>query len=190
VNKLIPIILTSSALTASSVSAAITITLEEVGSDLVLEASGSVNLSALTYGDEVGYEGIIYPQFSTLVAGPAETVLGDAYEGTLSGDAFGSSIGPQFATGGSGDLIGIAFGFGNVVVPAGYVSGSPLSATSTFANTSLADLDIAPGVYSWTWGSGADADSATLTAVPEPATYAALAGAFALGLALWNRRRR
>jgi len=34
------------------------------------------------------------------------------------------------------------------------------------------------------------ADNFALTAVPEPSTYAALAGVAALGLALWRRRRR
>jgi hypothetical protein len=30
---------------------------------------------------------------------------------------------------------------------------------------------------------------ASVTAIPEPSTYAAIAGVLALGLALWHRRR-
>jgi hypothetical protein len=41
-------------------------------------------------------------------------------------------------------------------VPAGYVSGNPLSSMSTYLNTTFADLGVTPGTYVWTWGMGAN----------------------------------
>jgi hypothetical protein len=83
---------------------------------------------------------------------------------------------------------------GFIYVPAGYVSGSSLSATDTwYANSTLAGLGITPGTYTWTWGSGAHADSLTINAgsapVPEPGTAVPLA-AGCLGFALLRRRVR
>ncbi|MEY3773839.1 MAG: hypothetical protein RLZZ129_619 [Verrucomicrobiota bacterium] len=44
--------------------------------------------------------------------------------------------------------------------------------------------------YAYHFAINGDILQVTATAVPEPATYAALAGALALGAALWRRRRR
>lgn len=44
--------------------------------------------------------------------------------------------------------------------------------------------------YTYSFAINGDVLQVTATAVPEPATYAALAGALALGIALWRRRRR
>ena len=43
-------------------------------------------------------------------------------------------------------------------VPQGYISGTSLASTNTWANQSFASLGLTPGTYTWTWGSGAHAD--------------------------------
>jgi hypothetical protein len=74
---------------------------------------------------------------------------------------------------GSGDLVGIFMNstFDQLYVPSGYVSGSALSGTSTYDNTTFSGLGVTPGTYEWTWGPAAD-DSFTVqigpAAVPAP----------------------
>ena len=77
-------------------------------------------------------------------------------------------------------------------MPAGYTSGSPLSATTTFKDLTFASLKLWPGVYEYTLPN----DTITLTirdataAVPEPATWAMmLLGFFALGATMRASRR-
>jgi hypothetical protein len=60
-----------------------------------------------------------------------------------------------------------------LALPAGYVSGSALSATGMFDNTTLADLGLAVGVYNYTWGTGTSAGYLQFDigrSVPEPAS--------------------
>ena len=61
-------------------------------------------------------------------------------------------------------------GMGLLVVPQGYVSGSPLSDTSTYNNATFASLGVTPGIYEWTWGTGANQNltlDAVAPAVPD-----------------------
>jgi hypothetical protein len=62
---------------------------------------------------------------------------------------------------------------------------------TTYAYSSAPSIN-AVFITSIIWGNGGTFDNFTLTAsaVPEPSTYAALAGAAALGLAAWRRRQR
>jgi hypothetical protein len=98
------------------------------------------------------------------------------------------------ASSGSGDLVGIDGGASVLTVPAGYVSGSPLSDKATYDSQTLASLGVTPGVYTWTWGAVpgvAQDDSFTLdiVAAPEPSTWIMmLAGLAGLGLVGYRRR--
>ena len=56
-------------------------------------------------------------------------------------------------------ILGSTSLFGAVFVPVGYVSGSSLSDTSTWDNTTVAALGLIPGTYTYTWGSGPTASS-------------------------------
>jgi hypothetical protein len=95
------------------------------------------------------------------------------------------------ASSGSGDFVGVREQVGGIDVPTGYVSGSPLSDSSTYAGQTFASLGLTPGSYTWTWGSGPTADSFTLDigVVPEPSTWAMLLMGFAGLASVWRKRR-
>ena len=61
---------------------------------------------------------------------------------------FGFKTGPLagtfFPDSGGGDFLGISGADGILLVPSGYVSGNALSSTSTWLNTSFADLGVRP----------------------------------------------
>jgi len=172
--------------------AAFVVTMQQVGSNVVATGSGSLNTAAFSkiVGSTTEVAGI-QPNLDFVTVGPAVSTPIDLYSGSILGPANFGSGGQSVATSGSGDLV---FSGGSntsfLYVPQGYISGNPLSDTSTWANSTFSSLGITPGTYKWTWGAvGAGADSFTLvaTAVPEPATLALFGVA---GLSLLARRRR
>jgi len=170
---------------ASPARGAMIVTAIETGGDVVLSGTGSLTFAAdVTLGGSVNHA--LRPSAYVFVGGvgvPSNDV--DWYNelGVGGPAAFGS--GPAvFATSGSGDAFGIAFGLTDdfVVAPVGYVPGTPLSGSSTYAGHTFASLGIFPGTYTWTWST----DSITLI-VPEPSTGTLLT--LALALAFAARRR-
>ena len=107
--------------------------------------------------------------------------LTDLYNGFSGPGNFGSGCQTN-ASSDSGDAVGIWKGSPILIVPQGYVSGDPLSDTSTYDNQTFVRLDVTPGVYEWTWGVGAN-QNFTLEigagAVPEPSTWAMMLIGFA-----------
>ena len=94
---------------------------------------------------------------ATAIVPPVALV--SAYTGFTGPTSFGGG-GYTSPSSGSGDYVGI-IGNGDLegdlndatwlIVPDGYASGSPLSDTMTFDNTTLWNLGMTPGVYTWTW---------------------------------------
>jgi hypothetical protein len=72
--------------------------------------------------------------------GPGNTIVNASSD---SGDSVGI-IGPTFFLGPS------------IFLPAGYVSGTALSDSSTYNSANFASLGVTPGTYTWAWGDGAD----------------------------------
>jgi hypothetical protein len=161
------------------------------GANVVGVGSGTINLAGLTLALDSSGGGLVWGNFQ---GGGSAIGLGVIQVSDVSG--YQTINGPHnFATGGlysasfgSGDVVAITPGAngGLIFVPKGYVSGSALSDTSTWNNTTIAGLGLILGSYTYTWGSGATADSFNLNvgtppappsvgAVPEPSTF--LAGA-------------
>ena len=188
-------------LCAPPAQAAYTITIEQVGSDVVATGSGSINFDALAvFGDELD-PSLIAASDGAVILGPATPTDDTYYSGVTGPITFGA--GDEFlADSGGGGVVGLGTfdepSGGVVAVPQGYVSGAPLgTSTATFINATIGGLGLTPGAYVWTWGDGATADSFTLdiaavgvtAAAPEPATWAMMVLGLA-GLALLRTRRR
>lgn len=172
-------------------------TITQVGPNVVGTGSGTIDLSALTFFNNTTAGGVAWGTFppggsAIGLGGPiSSSPLVDAYSGTLTGSSGTFGSGPEISSdSGSGDVVAITPGrplpFPEIYVPVGYVSGSTLSNTSTWDNTTIAALGLTPGTYTYDWGSGDSADSFTLiigaSAVPEPSSLVLVASGV-LGLA-------
>ena len=158
--------------------AAVIMTLEQVGPNVVATGSGTVDLTNLTFAF-AGAGTEMYPAFALLTVGtPTDVPLWDFYT-SVGGPAYFGTGGPAVASTGSGDRLAI-YGLGAIAVPQGYISGTPLYGTASYDNTTLAALGVRTGIYKYSGGSGAHADSLTLyigvpAPIPEPASALLLA---------------
>jgi hypothetical protein len=181
-------------LSAAQANASVIFTLQQVGDDVIMTGSGSLDLTGftpnLTFSIDpqlssksfflVGAKGASFTEYDGPITGPTSIGPGDWH--------------PVLADSGTGDLFGMGFGPGSpqsIPLPVGYVSGQPLSGTATYVHKLLFGGVITPGTYVWTLGNG---DTITLKAidpfpatVPEPTTLSLVATG-CLGLA--SRRRR
>jgi hypothetical protein len=166
------------------------ITITESGSDVVVSGSGTLNTSGLSSGSGGGNAAVrptspLYFATGSGAFGPLQV-----FSSIFGPSAIGSSSSLRGPTSGTGSLFGIANT--SLLAPSGYVSGSPLSGTSTYAGQTFATLGLTPGNYTWTWGSGGNADSLTIAigTVPEPSETLAVAGVVCLGVAALRRWKR
>ena len=139
-----------------------TVTLQQVGPNVVATGSGPLDLTGLFLvgtGHFCCENPEIHP--SVIIRTGATSSSVDMYYRVSNGlGSFGSGS-DTAASSGSGDMVGVAtVVFGNrlaiLSVPTGYVSGTPLSDSATYNNATLASLGVTPGTYVWTWGTGAN----------------------------------
>jgi hypothetical protein len=194
--KLLPLIFFAIAVTSLfsvQPAQAYTVTLQQVGANVVATGSGAINLTGLTgvglfspgsadLGANVGY-------IQTGVHGPL-----DGYQGFSGPTSFGSGgfFTANLYSGNCVDIWGEPFTYGapTLWVPTGYTSGGLLSDSMTFTGATFASLGLTPGTYVWTWGTG-DLPNQNFTLeignVPDGGTTVCLLG-FAL-LCLVGLRR-
>jgi hypothetical protein len=184
-------------LSARPAQAGYTVTLQQVGPDVVATGTGAIDLTGLTFSQSGSLSpwitpGGVYGPWSVTAAiytGPTSSSV-DFYTGQIIGPKY---LGSPFATliqrsasSGSGDMVGIYAG-DFVMVPTGYVSGTALSDSATYSGATLATLRVTPGTYyAWTWGTGANQNftlqiegvspTPTPTATPSPGQSAQMDG--------------
>jgi hypothetical protein len=172
---------------------AFTITLEQMGSNVVATGSGPINLTGLIFQGTIpmGLAAAVSASRGVINTGPTSHPLIDLYAGVTGPTSFGSGVG-VIADTGSGDFV-VMQGFQNLLaVPEGYVSGQALSDSMTFNNATFTTLGVTPGTYVWTWGTGLPNQNFTLiigrAGVPDGGSTVSLLGCALLGLAALRRK--
>ena len=139
-----------------------TVTISQVGPDVVWSGSGSFNLTDLSLVGS-GSNGSAFSALSGIWAiGPTATV--QRYGGaSLTGysTTFGNNLVVPTPTS-SGSTFGIFPGGVSgrlVMVPSGYTSNTVISGTATYAGATISSMGLTPGTYIWAWGSGANSSS-------------------------------
>jgi hypothetical protein len=149
--------------------AAVTIYMYQSGPDVVASYSGTVNLTGLTLSGNSACSatGRVSPSPSLICVGNSNSV--DYYTGfTAMPGALGLGGVVEEATSSTGAGIGLASLTGVIGVQAGYVSGSPLSGTSTWNGRTISNLGLTNGTYVWSWTS----DNVTLVIIGPPSVTA------------------
>jgi len=139
-----------------------TVTISQVGPDVVWNGSGKFNLAALTSAGTNNIGGGYQASQAVWAIGPLVAI--DSYSGTITypgsfgagGAAVTSNTGSTFGIlpGGSGRLL---------YVPSGYTSNTTISGTSTYANQTIAGMGLTPGTYTWSWGTGGNTSTIVMT---------------------------
>ena len=176
---------------------AYTVTLEQIGSNVVATGSGPINLTGLTLSFPGAISGaVVFASVGQIETGPASALV-DGYTGFAGPTSFGSSEFLFLADASRGNSVAISGLMEILVVPVGYVSGNVLSNSMTFNNATLASLGVTPGTYVWTWGTGLANQNFTLQigsvgvpppGVPDGGSTFSLLGCALLGLAALRRK--
>ena len=167
---------------------AFTITVEQMGSNVVWTGSGAINLTGLNFvGPGIVVGSGINPALAVInmVPGNAETytgITGPTSFGVGSASLASSFSRDVFARNANGLLF----------LPVGYVSGAALSDSMTFNSATFASLGLTPGTYVWSWGTGLRNQNFTLiiggAGVPDRGSTVSLLGFGLLSLAALRRK--
>ena len=169
---------------------AYTVTLKQMGSNVVATGTGAISLTGLTFDIIVSPATGLNASSGTINMGQSNVNV-PGYTGFTGPTNFGSGS-SFFPNTTSGDFVGINVSFGNIFVPAGYVSNTALSNSMTFNNETLAGLGVTPGTSEWMWGAGLPNQNFTLiiggAGVPDGGTTISLLGLGLLSLAALRRK--
>ena len=132
--------------------AAVTVNIYESTGDVVAEATGTIDTAGLVGPSTQGEPSGLFNDGTNFFA-----VLGNVprsvYDVNFSSTApFGPPVftGADSSTGQSFGL-DITGGGGGIFLPDAYVSGAPISGSSTWQGQTLAGLNLSPGTYSFSW---------------------------------------
>ena len=144
--------------------ASINIVAVESGGNVVMSASGAIDLLGLTASGSSSPDGSINPSTGATWVGDG---VADRYRAYFFPSPTYGPGGQTFSDFGTGSTVGI---FGSLLyVPAGYSSGDPLvGISSTYLGETFATLGMTPGTYDWTFINGQTL-SLEISQVPLPA---------------------
>jgi hypothetical protein len=142
------VILLTGFMAACAVPAAVTVTINETGPNVVVSATGTLSTTGLT-GPNNGNLCFsdIRPSTAVLTVGAHNTPC-VYYSGASILSAFGAGTGSGLPDTSSGYF---ATTGGFIYLPTGFVSGGSINASATYLNKSLATLGLTPGTYNVTW---------------------------------------
>ncbi len=144
--------------------AAVLITGQEVGNDVIFTYKGFINTTELSYEGEGIANTDIEPLDNDISAG------GNCDFWGISNLRVSGSMGTGTGATGSaaGDVFGVMTGYPSLWLPKGYTSGDSISGTLTFSGHTFATLGVTENnTVSYTWGAGENTDSITFSTVPH-----------------------
>lgn len=166
---------------------AVTIIIQQVGSDVVATSSGALDISSaasLNFSNNVNVSSVRADTSTLYVGAPSSPV--DYYSLTSAPANLGAGNDSFAATSGTGDMIAL-LGSGNAfAVPTGSSGTVNFNGSATWAGTSIAGIGLAPGIYEYLFPD----DSITIEVVPEPAVFALSASVLIFLSVVLVRRRR
>jgi hypothetical protein len=148
--------------TSGATPSGFTVNFSEVGPNVVMSASGTLNINDLTFVNSstfTGPGGLGIDSATFIMGGNGNFSAYSGFTTTASNFGTGSGIG---ASSGSGDVFGVIFNTTppyQLVVPSGYTTGQSITSTQTFNSQTFSSMGLTPGTYTYTWGSGANADA-------------------------------
>lgn len=201
--------------TSFGAQAAITITIQEVGGDVVVSGAGYLDIqteSPFEAGVSADNDVLDPSNYKIQVGSNTKALDYFIFQPQGEGDlgvqpSFGAGVEVQQPTNNTGDPFGISFPFPAAItigVATDYISGNPINFSATFADETLASLGIDLASSRWGWGQNDEGEYVLLNvipraAIPVAATPVPTLGAFSLmGLAgaigaagvAMNRRRK
>jgi hypothetical protein len=185
---------------ASNATAAVIITLTDNGNNTIgVTATGTLNLSALTYLSQTPQPFVKFLNSGSGTVGliGSTSFTTSNYASSLSSwSAYGTGTYSELSMSG---LSGTRFALylnGRLSIDPAYASGAPISTSGTYLNTSFAGRNISIGTFTSNFSSFGNSDFIQVITrtsgsgeVPEP-TSIAIFGLGALGFAYRNRRKQ
>jgi hypothetical protein len=141
------------------------VTIVESGGNVVMSASGSLNINGLTLVNPSagpfggGGIGIGSAEFLMVITSGLNGAQYSGFTTTPSNFGTGGGSGSTSASGNTFGVLETVPGTKSLIVPIGYTTGTAISSTQTFSGATFSSLGLTPGTYTYTWGSGANADS-------------------------------
>jgi PEP-CTERM motif len=158
-----------------------------------MSGSGSIDPTVLTRVGDGGFQPLVFGGAGWVLVGPLSG--GNIFTGLTGPLSFGTGdlMAASSATGDGFGLEASLNGFGppTLGLPFGY-TGTELSGTATYDNTTIAALGLTPGTYTYTSTGVGNTFTVNIGSVPEPSslTIAATAAGLIGSLALRCRRSK